>query len=61
MFAEDYTAAAAKLDADHAVALSGRPAPTPWNPEVATAMSVHGLAVHEEFVLPSLLDDLKGR
>jgi uncharacterized protein (TIGR02679 family) len=60
MFAEDYTAAAAKLDADHAVALTGRPASTPWDPGLARAMSAYGLAVHEEYVLASLLGDLGG-
>jgi uncharacterized protein (TIGR02679 family) len=58
MAAEDYTAAAAKLDADHAVALTGRPASTPWDPNLAKAMSAYGLAVHEEFVLSDLLGDL---
>lgn len=58
MSAEDYTAAAATLDADHAVALTGRPAPTPWDPELAKAMSAYGLAVHEEYVLSDLLGDL---
>ena len=58
MSAEDYTTAAAELDADHAITLTGRPAPTPWDPGLATAMSARGLAVHEEFVLPALLDDL---
>jgi uncharacterized protein (TIGR02679 family) len=61
MSTEDYIAAAARLDADHAITLTGRPAPTPWDPELAPAMSARGLAVHEEFVLPSLLDDLEGR
>jgi uncharacterized protein (TIGR02679 family) len=61
MSADDYTAAAARLDADHVVVLAGRPAPTPWDPALATAMSARGLAVHEEFVLPDLLADLGGR
>ena len=61
MSAEDYAAAVAKLDADHAVALTGRPASTPWDPGLAKAMSAYGLAVHEEYVLPDLLGDLGGR
>jgi uncharacterized protein (TIGR02679 family) len=60
MSADDYTAAAAALDADHAIALTGQPVPTPWNPSLAPAMSAHGLAVHEEFVLSDLLRDLDG-
>ena len=58
MSAGDYTRAVAALDADHAVALTGRPARTPWDPSLASAMSTHGLAVHEEFVLSDLLGDL---
>jgi uncharacterized protein (TIGR02679 family) len=61
MSTEDYTGAVADLDPDHAIALTGRPAPTPWDPGLATAMSARGLAVHEEFVLCDLLGDLDGR
>jgi uncharacterized protein DUF2399 len=61
MTAEDYTVAVAALDADHAIALTGRPVPTPWDPALATAMSAQGLAVHEEFVLSDLLSDLESR
>lgn len=59
MSAEDYTRAVAALDADHAVALTGRPVPTPWDPGLASAMSTHGLAVHEELVLTDLIGDLQ--
>ncbi|GIF04601.1 TIGR02679 family protein [Actinoplanes siamensis] len=59
MSADDYTSAVAELDAAHAVALAGRPVPTPWDPGLATAMSAHGLAIHEEFVLFDLLGDLE--
>ncbi|BCY13423.1 TIGR02679 family protein [Actinoplanes sp. L3-i22] len=58
MAANDYLAAVAGLDGSHAVPLAGRPAPTPWDPPLAAAMSKHGLAVHEEFVLADLLADL---
>jgi uncharacterized protein (TIGR02679 family) len=58
MLASDYQAAVARLDTDHAVALSGSPMPTDWDPGLAAAMSTHMLAVHEEFVLPELLADL---
>lgn len=58
MSTEDYTTAAAKLDADHAVALIGRPTSTPWDPGLAKTMAAYGLAVHEEFVLSDLLGDL---
>ena len=61
MSAEDYTAAVATLDADHAVALTGRPVPTPWDAGLASAMSAHGLAVHEELVLLDLLGDLESQ
>ncbi|MCW6003500.1 TIGR02679 family protein [Micromonospora sp. CPCC 205371] len=59
MSAADYRAAVARLDTDHAVALSGSPVPTDWDPALAAAMSKHMLAVHEEFVLPDLLVDLR--
>ena len=61
MSAEDYIAAVSALDADHAIALTGRSVPTPWDPGLAAAMSSHGLAVHEEFVLSDLLGDLECR
>jgi len=61
MSADDYRSAVAQLDADHAVALTGNPAPTEWDPALAAAMSSRGLAVHEESVLPDLLADLHER
>ena len=36
-------------------ALTGAPAPTPWDPALAAAMSERGTAVHEEQVMASLL------
>ena len=58
MSAGDYLAAVADLDESHAVPLTGRPEPTPWDPLLAAAMAERGLAVHEEFVLAGLLADL---
>ncbi|WP_159944360.1 MULTISPECIES: TIGR02679 family protein [unclassified Nocardiopsis] len=40
--------------------LSGRARPTPWDPELAEAMTVHGTAVYEESVAATLLADLAG-
>jgi uncharacterized protein (TIGR02679 family) len=61
MSAGDYRKAVADLDADHAVALTGNPVPTAWDPALAAAMSARGLAVHEESTLPDLLADLRDR
>ncbi len=58
MSATDYQAAVAGLDSDQAVALTGKPVGTPWDPALASAMVARGLAVHEESVLPDLLADL---
>jgi uncharacterized protein (TIGR02679 family) len=58
MSAQDYVSAVADLDASHSVPLTGRPESTEWDPGLAAAMSEHGLAVHEEFVLTDLLADL---
>jgi uncharacterized protein (TIGR02679 family) len=58
MSASDYCAAAVRIDADHAVTLTGTPVPTSWDPALAVVMSSRGLAVHEEFLLPDLLADL---
>jgi len=38
--------------------LAGRDAPSPWDPPLAPAMAAHGLAVHEEVVVDTLLADL---
>jgi len=40
--------------------LQGRPAPTPWEPSLAKAMTRRGEAVHEEQVIESLLDGWAG-
>lgn len=58
--AADYLAATATLDADHALPLVGNPVPTPWDPDLAAAMSTRGLAVHEEAIVPDLLAALQG-
>ncbi|MCY7364013.1 MAG: DUF2399 domain-containing protein, partial [Frankiaceae bacterium] len=38
-------------------ALTGRPAVTPWDPQLAQVMAERGVAVHEEQVVESLLAD----
>lgn len=40
--------------------LSGNPAPSPWDPGLAVAMTEHGLAVEEEAVAHLLATDLTG-
>lgn len=42
-------------------ALTGAPAQSPWDPELAAAMTDHGLAVEEEAVAHLLSTDLLGR
>jgi uncharacterized protein (TIGR02679 family) len=39
--------------------LTGRRAETPWDPELAEAMTESGVAVHEEALIDSLLTDLR--
>lgn len=56
--ASDY--AAALQGGPPSRSLSGRPAPSPWDPELAVAMDEHGLAVEEEAVSHLLADDLVG-
>lgn len=58
MSAAAYEDAVARLDGDHAVALTGKAVRTPWDPALASSMLARGLAVHEESVLPDLLADL---
>jgi uncharacterized protein (TIGR02679 family) len=53
MSAVDYVRAA-----DRGVPLTGTPAPAPWDPELAAAMSTAGRAVMEERLMDRLLDDL---
>lgn len=59
MFAVDYLAAVERLDDDHVLALTGNPSLTPWDPRLGPVMAEQGVAVHEEFVLPNLLADLR--
>ncbi|GAB2952785.1 TIGR02679 family protein [Nonomuraea fastidiosa] len=54
----DYVEAAAALAADSVLTLTGTPVPTPWEPELMEAMRRHDLAIHEETLLPALLEDL---
>jgi uncharacterized protein (TIGR02679 family) len=40
---------------------TGTPAPTPWDPALAPALTQHGVRVEEEHLLDALLADLHGR
>lgn len=60
MSSTDYSDAVSALEADRRVLLTGRPAPTPWDPRLGREMSSLGLAVHEESLLEPLLADLRG-
>lgn len=57
MSAADYEEATGKLEFQ---ALTGKPQPTSWDPELAAAMSRHNRAVYEEAVADQLLQDLRG-
>ena len=54
----DYTEAVRGLPDDARLALSGTPVGTPWDERLSAAMRRHGVAVHEEALLPHLLEDL---
>lgn len=54
MSATDYASAVGR-----GVPLAGSPAPTPWDPGLAAAMSTAGRAVMEERLLQQLLGDLR--
>jgi uncharacterized protein (TIGR02679 family) len=54
--ASDYLAGV-RADGQH-VALSGTPQPTPWDDQLATAMTDRGRVVYEESVTAALLADL---
>jgi hypothetical protein len=43
---------------DAAPRLTGDPLPTPWDPDLATAMAHHDVRVEEELFLDVLLADL---
>ncbi|MBT2228195.1 TIGR02679 family protein [Nonomuraea sp. NEAU-A123] len=55
--AEPSTAAASPAAVSQA-ALTGRPCPTPWDPNLAEVMERRAVRVEEELVLPVLLSDL---
>ena len=58
----DHLAYQAAVSAAHLLAplarLTGEPAPTPWDPELATAMRHRNLRIEEELTLDALLQDL---
>jgi Protein of unknown function C-terminus (DUF2399) len=58
MLAIDYQNAPATLNAEHAVALIDKPVPSPLDPALASAVTVCGLAVHEESIVDELIADL---
>ncbi|WP_435771369.1 TIGR02679 family protein [Nocardioides sp. SYSU DS0651] len=58
MAAEDYSVAVAGLPSDANLGLSGTPVATAWDPTLAIEMERLGVAVHEELILATLLDDL---
>jgi uncharacterized protein (TIGR02679 family) len=57
MSRDDYERAVA---VGRGVPLQGTPAAAAWDPDLDTAMSARGLAVHEEALLDHLLEDLRG-
>ncbi|GAB2711795.1 TIGR02679 family protein [Kitasatospora kifunensis] len=57
--AEDYRQALTHLPGAACLPLTGDPIPTPWDPALADSMRGSGYAVHEETVLPLLLEDLR--
>ncbi|GGL40803.1 TIGR02679 family protein [Nocardia jinanensis] len=57
MSATDYLEAAAR--GTTRLPLSGSPIPTTWDPELSQAMDRVGVAVHEESVINTLLEDLR--
>ncbi|MFB7657846.1 MULTISPECIES: TIGR02679 family protein [unclassified Streptomyces] len=59
MYAADYLSALAEASADQVLPLAGPAAATPWDPDLASAMAHHALAVHEEAQLHRLLSDLR--
>jgi uncharacterized protein (TIGR02679 family) len=57
--AADYRAGA-RAAGEGALALSGAPQATPWDPDLANVMAATGRAVYEESVTDALLADLQG-
>lgn len=60
MGATDYLAAVERLSPDSRLELSGALVETPWDERLTAVMRRHGVAVHEEALLPALLADLTG-
>jgi uncharacterized protein (TIGR02679 family) len=58
MNAADYGAAAGDFATESALALTGAPVPTPWDPALGRLMLSRGVAVHEESLLAVLLGDV---
>ncbi|MFD7627410.1 TIGR02679 family protein [Streptomyces sp. NPDC059851] len=56
--ADDYREGVAATGID-AQPLSGKPAPSPWDPDLALALAEHGMRLEEEAVLDTLLADLE--
>lgn len=48
------------LEASGGGPLTGRPVPTPWDPDLAAAMEQRGVAVHEEQLVETLLTSWPG-
>ena len=57
--APDYEEAAKRAGLDAQLALTGSPVATPWDRVLTATMRRTGIAVHEESLLPLLLDDLQ--
>ncbi|MEU9098012.1 TIGR02679 family protein [Streptomyces sp. NPDC048361] len=57
--ADDYREAVAATGTG-SLPLSGKPAPSPWDPDLALALAEHGMRIEEEVVLDTLVADLKG-
>jgi len=58
--AGDYHEAITRLPPESRLVLTGPPVATPWDAALSAKMRGVGLAVHEESLLPALLDDLRG-
>jgi len=59
MTSADYAAAVDGAEAQYRLPLTGTTGTSPWDEPLAAAMARTGLAVHEESLLPVLLDDLR--
>jgi len=55
----DYQAGLDRLPPGSRLGLTGRAQPTPWDEDLAIAMTTAGVAVHEEAVIDPLLADLR--